>query len=146
MWARLYDGRMVYENLKRLLCHSTNPNLLDTHPPFQIDGNFGGVSAVAEALLQSVSGEIILLPALPDEWREGSVKGLRAKGGFGVDISWRDNRLTSAVITSDLGGECRLRTNCVASLVCDGENVGSRIENGVIIFNTEAGRKYTVKA
>ena len=146
MWARLYDGRMVYENLKRLLCHSTNPNLLDTHPPFQIDGNFGGVSAVAEALLQSVSGEIILLPALPDEWREGSVRGLRAKGGFGVDISWRDNRLTSAVITSDLGGECRLRTNCVASLVCDGENVGSRIENGVIIFNTEAGRKYTVKA
>jgi len=146
MWARLYDGRMVYENLKRLLCHSTNPNLLDTHPPFQIDGNFGGVSAVAEALLQSVSGEIILLPALPDEWREGSVKGLRAKGRFGVDISWRDNRLTSAVITSDLGGECRLRTNCVASLVCDGENIGSRIENGVIIFNTEAGRKYTVKA
>ena len=146
MWARLYDGRMVYENLKKLLCHSTNPNLLDTHPPFQIDGNFGGVSAVAEALLQSVSGEIILLPALPDEWREGSVKGLRAKGGFGVDISWRDNKLTSAVITSDLGGECRLRTNCVASLVCNGENVGSRIENGVIIFNTEAGRKYTVKA
>ena len=146
MWARLYDGRMVYENLKRLLCHSTNPNLLDTHPPFQIDGNFGGVSAVAEALLQSVSGEIILLPALPDEWREGSVKGLRAKGGFGVDISWRDNKLTSAVITSDLGGECRLRTNCVASLVCDGENVGSRIENGVIIFNTQAGRKYTVQA
>ena len=146
MWARLYDGRMVYENLKKLLCHSTNPNLLDTHPPFQIDGNFGGVSAIAESLLQSVSGELILLPALPDQWREGSVHGLRGKGAFGVDIEWSDCKLRSAVITSDRGGECRLRTNCVVSITCGGESVASRIENGVIIFATEAGKKYAVKA
>lgn len=146
MWARLYDGRMVYENLKRLLCHSTNPNMLDTHPPFQIDGNFGGVSAIAESLLQSVSGELILLPALPDQWREGSIRGLRAKGGFGVDIAWSDCKLKSAEITSDKGGECRLRANCVVSVTCGGESVASRIENGVVIFDTEAGRKYSVKA
>jgi alpha-L-fucosidase 2 len=145
MWARLHDGRMVYENLKKLLAHSTNPNMLDTHPPFQIDGNFGGTAAIAEALLQCVSGEINLLPALPDEWREGSVKGLRAKGCFEIDMTWQDCKLTSAVITSELGGECRLRANCVASILCDGETVGSRIEDGVIIFPTAAGKKYTVK-
>ena len=146
MWARLYDGRMVYENLKRLLCHSTNPNMLDTHPPFQIDGNFGGVAAIAESLLQSVSGELILLPALPDEWREGSIRGLRGKGGFGVDIAWRDCKLASAEITSDKGGECRLCANCVVSITCGGDSVASRIENGVVIFDTEAGKKYSVKA
>lgn len=146
MWARLYDGRMVYENLKKLLCHSTNPNMLDTHPPFQIDGNFGGVSAIAESLLQSVSGELVLLPALPDQWREGSVHGLRGKGAFVVDIEWSDCRLKSATITSERGAECRLRTNCVVSITCGGESVASRIENGVIIFDTEVDKKYSVKA
>ena len=146
MWARLYDGRMVYENLKRLLAHSTSPNMLDTHPPFQIDGNFGGTAAITEALMQSCGGEINLLPALPDEWRSGHIRGLRAKGGFGVDIAWRNGKLDSAVIISDHGGECRLRANCVVSIVCQGVNVGSRIEDGVIIFNTEKGAKYLVKA
>ena len=146
MWARLYDGRMVYENLKKLLAASTNPNMLDNHPPFQIDGNFGGTAAIAETLMQSCSGEIVLLPALPDEWSAGHIYGLRAKGCFGVDIEWKDGKLARAVITSDRGGECRLRANCVVSIVCDGVNVGSRIEDGVVIFLTEAGRKYTVKA
>ena len=146
MWARLYDGRMVYENLKKLLCHSTNPNLLNIHPPFQIDGNFGGVSAIAESLLQSVSGELILLPALPDQWSEGGVRGLRAKGGFGVDIKWSGCKLVSAVITSDKDGECRLRTNCDVSITCDGSETDVRTENGIVIFNTEAGRKYSVTA
>ena len=145
MWARLYDSRMVYENLKKLLAHSTSPNMMDTHPPFQIDGNFGGISAIAESLLQSVAGEIVLLPALPVEWETGHIHGLRAKGGFGVDIEWENSRLSSAVITSDFGGECRLRTNCIVSVVCKGESVGSRIEDGAVIFDTVPGAVYTIK-
>lgn len=145
MWARLYDSGMVYENIKRLLVKSTEPNMLNTHPPFQIDGNLGGTAAIAEALLQSTDGEIILLPALPDEWSEGSVCGLKAKGGFTVDITWEQGRLTGAEVYSECGSECRLRSGCVASVICDGETVGSRIESGVIIFNTNKGSRYTVK-
>lgn len=147
MWARLYDGRMVYENLKKLLAYSTNPNLLNSQPPFQIDGNFGGTAAIAEALLQSCNGEINLLPALPDEWNEGHVKGLRAKGGFIIDIEWSDNKLKKAVISSESGSECRLRTNCVVSIIGEDENsVNSRIEDGVIIFGTSAGEHYNIIA
>ena len=86
------------------------------------------------------------LPVLPDEWSEGHVYGLRAKGGFGVDLEWSANKLVKAEITSDFGGVCRVRANCVASVVCDGATVGSQIDNGVIIFNTTPGSTYTVKA
>lgn len=146
MWARLGDGHMVYENLKKLITHSTNPNLFNMLPPFQIDGNFGGAAAITEALIQSVCGEIVLLPALPPQWETGHVRGLRAKGGFGVDIQWSEGKLRTAVITSDKGGECRLRTNGVVSVICDGETVDSHIEDGVIIFSAVAGSVYTVKA
>jgi len=146
MWARLYDSRMVYENLKNLLANSTNPNMLDSRPPFQIDGNFGGTAAIAESLMQSCAGEINLLPALPEEWSEGHVYGLRAKGGFGVDIEWSESRLVKAEITSDFGGECRVRANCVVSVTSGGETVNSQIDNGVIIFSTKPGSKYTFRA
>jgi alpha-L-fucosidase 2 len=146
MWARLFDSRMVSENLKRLLSHYTNPNMTSSKPPFQTDGNFGGAAAIAESLLQSCCGEIDILPALPEEWSSGHVNGLKAKGGFTVDINWVEGKLTTADIYSEFGGEVRLRTNCVVSITCGGESVNSCIDDGVIIFSTEQGKTYNIKA
>ncbi|OLY94584.1 alpha-L-fucosidase [Cnuella takakiae] len=124
-FARLQDGDAAYQNLVALLQKSTLPNLLDNHPPFQIDGNFGATAGISEMLLQSHAGEIELLPAMPKAWQQGYIHGIVARGGFEVDIDWEGGKLKGVKLLSRNGGTCKLRYG-----------------NQVVELNTEKGGTY----
>jgi alpha-L-fucosidase 2 len=134
-WARLHDGNRAYKLYGNLLKNGTLDNLWDTHPPFQIDGNFGGTAGVTEMLMQSHMGFIHLLPALPDAWKDGEVKGLCAKGNFELDIQWNNGELVSVNILSKTGGNCELRyQDAVISLkTVKGKTYGLAFQNGKLV-------------
>ena len=150
-WARLEDGNHAYSMLKNGLKYAdaaevamkgggTYANLFDAHPPFQIDGNFGGTAGITEMLIQSHGGEIFLLPALPDNWPNGNIKGIRTRGGFIVDMEWKKGKISKVKIQSTLGGNCRIRTGITLQSI-DADLRTARGENPNPFFFTHSAPK-----
>jgi alpha-L-fucosidase 2 len=120
-------------------------NLFDMHPPFQIDGNFGYAAGICEMIVQSHIGDVHLLPALPSAWGTGSVKGIRARKGFVLNIEWKDAKLWKCTLLSELGGPCRLRTEQPVTISCEGRSIKTKpISDLVLEFNTSKGSAYEI--
>ena len=157
-WARLLDGNhahLLYKNLLRLTKeNNTNynrgggayANMFDAHPPFQIDGNFAGAAGLMEMLLQSQDRELFFLPALPDVWKDGTVKGLVARGNYTVSLQWANGHLSNAGLVSNKGGICTVRT--MHPIIVAGVNAQSKKTSiGYLLsFNTIKGKTYKIKA
>ncbi len=147
-WARLEEGDRAHENLVALLGNSTQPNMLDSHPPFQIDGNFGGIAGIVEMLLQSHAGEIAILPALPSKWPAGLVKGLRARGAVGVDIRWDGGKATEVRFRPDADGDQVIRPpkgQRVAAISVQATPVPVKPNpDGTVRATLKAGNEYAV--